>query len=390
MCSPTVATTYVAQLTPLVAKTHRRFDLNCHALLAGLGLIAFFLVLAPALAATAPTLGTAQSFAVLGATTVTNTGATVITGDLGVSPGSAVTGFPPGVVTGGEIHVADTIALEAQNAVLTAYNNLAGQSFTADLTGQDLGGRTLTAGVYRFSSSAQLTGTLTLDAAGDPNAVFIFQVGSTLTTASNSAVSVINGGQYCNVFWQIGTSATLGTGTTLVGNILAFTSITLTTGASVNGRVLARNGAVTLDTNNASVSICRAATTLSTQASATVPVGGTVFDTATLSGGVSPTGTITYRLFGPNNANCTGAAKFTTTVSVVGNGSYRSARFAPLAVGMYRWIASYSGDSNNAASTGACNDANESVIVSASAIIAPIVAIPTLSGWARVRSKLMR
>jgi ice-binding like protein/exosortase sorting signal-containing protein len=211
----------------------------------------------PTSAQTAPSLGSAQSFAVLGGSTVTNTGPSVITGDLGVSPGSAVTGFPPGLVVSGTIHAADAVALAAQNSVTTAYNSLASQACTQDLTGQDLGGKTLTAGVYCFSSSAQLTGGLTLNAQGNANAVFIFKIGSTLTTASNSTVSLINGGSRCNVFWQVGSSATLGTATSFAGNILALTSITLTTGAAVfNGRALARNGAVTLDTNQVTVSTC--------------------------------------------------------------------------------------------------------------------------------------
>ena len=203
----------------------------------------------PASAQTAPSLGAAQGFAVLGGSTVTNTGSSVITGDLGVSPGSAVTGFPPGLVVSGTIHGADAAALAAQDAVTTAYNSLVGQACTQDLTGQDLGGQTLTAGVYCFSSSAQLTGTLTLNAQGNANAVFIFKMGSTLTTASASSVVLINGGSPGNVFWQVGSSATLGTGTSFAGNILALTSITVTTGARVTGRTLARNGAVTLDTN---------------------------------------------------------------------------------------------------------------------------------------------
>ena len=224
-------------------------------------------------AATAPSLGTAQSFAVLGGSAVTNTGPTVVTGDLGVSPGSAVTGFPPGVVTGGSIHAADAVALQAQSDVTTAYNNLAGQACNSNLTGKDLGGLTLTSGVYCFSSSAPLTGTVTLDAQGSADAVFIFQIGSTLTTASSSSVHVINGGSNCNVYWQVGSSATLGTGTRFVGNILALTSVTLTTGANVAGRALARNGAVTMDTNNVSVSGCSSGAPTSTPT--TTPASGT-------------------------------------------------------------------------------------------------------------------
>ena len=210
----------------------------------------------PATVAAEPPLGTEQSFAVLGGSTVTNTGSSVITGDLGVSPGSAITGFPPGLVTGGTIHAADAVALQAQNDTTTAYNDLAGQACDIDLTGQDLGGMTLVPGVYCFSSSAQLTGALTLDAGGDPNADWVFQIGSTLTTASSSSVLLTNEGQPCNVFWQVGSSATLGTTTSFVGNILALTSITLNTGANVSGRALARNGAVTLDTNNVAVAVC--------------------------------------------------------------------------------------------------------------------------------------
>jgi Ice-binding-like/PEP-CTERM motif len=195
-------------------------------------------------------LGTADSFAVLGGSAVTNTGPTVIQGDLGVSPGSAITGFPPGIVNG-TTHSADAIAGQAHNDLITAYNFAAGELLPTDLTGQDLGGLTLTPGVYFFSSSAQLTGTLTLDGLGDPNAIFVFQIGSTLTTASSSSVGFINGGQGDNVFWQVGSSATLGTATEFAGNILALTSITLTTGTNIeDGRALAINGAVTLDTNN--------------------------------------------------------------------------------------------------------------------------------------------
>ena len=143
-------------------------------------------------------------------------------------------------------HAADAVALQAQNDLTTAYNAAAGLVHTQDLTGQDLGGLTLMPGVYFFSSSAQLTGTLTLNDQGDPNAQFVFQIGSTLTTASNSSVVTINGGSMpgCTVFWQVGSSATLGTGTAFEGHILALTSITLNTGATIldgsASRVMAR------------------------------------------------------------------------------------------------------------------------------------------------------
>ena len=209
----------------------------------------------PAAAQTAPTLGTAEPFAVLGGSTVTNTGPSVITGSLGLSPGSAITGFPPGVVVG-TIHAADAVALQAQNDTVTAYNALAAQPCTTDLTGQDLGGLTLTPGTYCFTAGAALTGTLTLNAQGNPAAVFIFKTGSTLVTASGSSVSIINGGLACNVFWQVGSSATLGTATSMSGTIIALTSITMTTAATLSGRALARNGAVTLDSNTVSRPLC--------------------------------------------------------------------------------------------------------------------------------------
>ncbi|HUP82647.1 MAG TPA: ice-binding family protein [Candidatus Limnocylindria bacterium] len=210
-------------------------------------------------ASSAVGLGTADAFAVLGGSTVTNTGPSVINGDLGVSPGSAVTGFPPGIVNG-TIHAADATAAQAQADLTTAYNNAAGQACDTDLTGQDLGGLTLTAGVYCFSSSAGLTGTLTLNAQGNSGALFIFQIGSTLTTASASRVRLINGARPCNVFWQVGSSAVLGTTTSFVGNIMALTSITMTTGATLQGRALAQNGAVTLDTNVITKATCDANT----------------------------------------------------------------------------------------------------------------------------------
>ncbi len=226
----------------------------------GTGLLVLALLVALALAsstqAQAPvSLGTAANFAVLGSSTVTNTGPSVINGDLGVSPGTAVTGFPPGRVNG-TVYAANAVAAQARSDLTAAYTDTAGRACQVALTGRDLGGLTLTRNVHCFTSSAQLTGTLTLDAQGDPNAVFIFQIASTLTTASGSNVNLINGAQSCNVFWQVGSSATLGTTTTFRGNILALTSITATTGATVDGRLLARNGAVTLDSNTVTRAEC--------------------------------------------------------------------------------------------------------------------------------------
>jgi hypothetical protein len=219
-------------------------------------------------------LGTAASFAVLAGTTVTNTGPSTISGDLGVSPGAAVVGFPPGAVNNGVIHAADAVALQAQADVATAYNDAAGRAATATVTA-DLGGQTLVSGVYT-GGALGLTGTLTLDAQGDPTAVFVFQAASTLITASTSTVSLINGADPCNVFWQVGSSATLGTNSVFVGTVLALTSVAATTGATVQGRLLARNGEVTLDTNVITGSNCASApagtTTTTTAAAPTTTV----------------------------------------------------------------------------------------------------------------------
>ena len=200
--------------------------------------------------ANAQFLATANSFAALAGSTVTNTGPTILSGNLGVSPGTAITGFPPGSVTNGTVHANDAVAMQAQADVTTAYNVLATEAFTQDLSGQDLGGLTLLPGVYHFSSSAFLTGVLTLNTLGNPNSRFDFQIGSTLITGSASTVRLINSADDCNVFWQVGSSATLGVGTTFTGHILALTSITLNTNATIrDGSALARNGAVTLNSN---------------------------------------------------------------------------------------------------------------------------------------------
>jgi hypothetical protein len=222
-----------------------------------------------ALASTAPGLGTAASFAVLAGTTVTNNLAagTVVTGDLGVSPGSAVTNFPPGILNGTQ-HAADAQALQAENDLTTAYGIAASSPCNFNKTGQNLGGQTLTPGTYCQTTAPTLTGTLTLSG----NGVFIFQAGSTLVTAPGATVSLINGAQPCNVFWQVGSNAALDTTTTFVGTIMANTSISLNNGASIAGRALARTGQVSLINNQITApTTCNAVTV----AGPSVPVPGT-------------------------------------------------------------------------------------------------------------------
>jgi hypothetical protein len=312
--------------------------------------VALLLVAASPLAAQI-SLGTAQNFGVLGGSAVTNTGATTVNGNVGVSPGSSVTGFPPGVVVGGAIHSNDAVAMQAQNDLTTAYNNIAATPCTVDLTGQNLGGLTLTPGVYCFSTSAQLTGALTLDALGNPNALFLFKIGSTLTTASGSSVAIINnGGNSCNkAYWQVGSSATLGTGTSFTGDILALTSITLTTSASTNGRTLARNGAVTLDTNNVNtcgVQLCPFITvnpatlpngTVGTAynqivsasggtppyafavSSGALPTGLTLnSSTGAITGTPTAAGTFTFTITATDATGCSGSRLYTITIASTG------------------------------------------------------------------------
>jgi hypothetical protein len=204
-------------------------------------------------------LGTAETFAVFAGSTITNTGATSIVGDIGVAPGTSITGFPPGVVTNGAINSDNAVAIDAGAAAASAYTFLSGLPFDHDLSGQDLGGLTLTPGVYAFSAAAQLTGTLTLDFLNQTNANIIIQVGTAFTTAGNSSVAVLNKGDGDNVYYVVGSSATLGLNSNLQGDILAHTSVTLDSSATVScGSVFALNGAVTLDANN--VDNCSATT----------------------------------------------------------------------------------------------------------------------------------
>jgi hypothetical protein len=189
-------------------------------------------------------LRTADAFAILAGSAITNTGPSTINGDMGLSPGTSVTGFPPATLNG-TAHITDAVASIAQNDLTTAYNDTAGRGPVSAVPA-DIGGLTLTSGVYGQASALGLTGAVTLDAQGDPNSVFVLQAGTSLTTASASTVRMINGAQACNVFWKVGSSATLGTTSTMVGNVMALSSVTLNNAVTVQGRILARNGAVTL------------------------------------------------------------------------------------------------------------------------------------------------
>lgn len=317
-----------------------------------------------------PPLGSAANFAVLGASAVTNTGPTVVTGNLGVSPGNSITGFPPGQVIG-TVHNADPVATAAQADIGTAYGNAAGQPCDTNLTGQNLGGLTLPPGVYCFDSSAQLTGTLRLDAQGSSTAKWLFQITSSLTTASNAAVVLVNGASQCanNVNWQVGSSATVGSGTIFLGNIIANTSVTLATGANSTGSLYAHTGAVTMDSNE--VSTCspgvitpppsQGTPTISTTPSGSVPAGGQISDSATVSGGSSPSGIVTFKLFGPGNPTCTGTPIATRTGTLNGSGMASSGNVTTGAPGTYNWVAVYSGDANNVSVTSPCG--SEQVVV---------------------------
>jgi len=266
-------------------------------------------------------LGNATSFSVLSGSGISNTGATVVYGDVGLSPttGAAITGFPPGTVEGtiyavdlfgpaGSVNDPGLLTL-AKNDLTTAYNDAAGRT-PATTVGTELGGTTLTPGVYDSASGTfGITETLTLDGQGDPNAVFIFQTESTLITASYSVVYLINSAHVCNVFWQVGSSATIGTYSDVVGNILAFTSITLNTGATVDGRVLALNGAVTLDTNIIGQTVHLEAIVLAPESS-TNPVGDSHTVTARVAGTGDPVAdrTVNFRVISGPNEDLTGSS----------------------------------------------------------------------------------
>jgi hypothetical protein len=314
-------------------------------------------------------LGNAGTFAVLAGAGVTNTGPSVVQGDLGSSPNPAVSGFPPGLVQGGTINPAYTAS--AKDALVTAYDDASGRTPVTTIA-TELGGQTLTHGIYDSAAGTfGITGTLILDAAGDPSAVWIFKAASTLITGVGSNVSLLNGANPCNVFWVVGSSATLGVDSTFSGTIMSLQSITMNTGATLNGRALARNGAVTLDSNTISNSCDAPApgvASVTTQvSSAAIALGLPVTDTATVAGMLAaPTrGSLLFNAYGPNDPTCAGAPAFTSTVPVTaaGNGNYTSAPFTPTAAGTYGFTVGYSGDTTNDPFVSGCGDPNETVVV---------------------------
>lgn len=279
-------------------------------------------------AAQAPVgLGTADNFAVLSGQGITNTGPTTVNGDLGTSPNPAVTGA--GLTVNGSIHAADAVASQAQADTTIAYNDAAGRTPVSTVA-TELGGQILTAGVYNSAAGTfGITGTLTFDAQGDPNAVFILQAGSTLITASNSTVALVNDASACNVFWQVGSSATLGTNSTFRGTILALESITVTTGVTIDGRALARNGAVTLDTDTITRATCTTPKTtgITVTSSASPSDSGesvTLTATVTATGGGIPSGTVDFAENGTSlgTASLDGAGQATFAISTLGGGSH--------------------------------------------------------------------
>jgi hypothetical protein len=296
---------------------HRTFRVG----LVLLGSLSTLIFASSALGATATVgLGTAAPFSVLAGSTVTNTGPTTMFGDLGLAPGSSVTGAPHVL---GTTHIDDAVAIEAKSALTTAYNEAAARP-TNGSAGTELAGQEFSPGVYTASSSLLLSsGSVTLNAEGNPNAVFIFQIPTTLTTGSNTTVSLVGGAQACNVFWQVGSSATLGSGTHFVGTIMASASITANTAATIHGRLLAQTAAVTLEDNTITTSNCASSASGSGGGTeTTTPEETTALEVATTGGGTTT---------GTGTTTTAGTTVTTTSGTTTGTGALASSPSAAIA-----------------------------------------------------------
>jgi hypothetical protein len=287
-----------------------------------IGLLAVCMVglASPALAAgyeNSVGLGTAGAYSVLAGSTVTNTGSSVLNGSVGVSPGSAITGFPPGIY-GGANNAGNAAAAAAQSDATAAYQVAAGRTPTGTSLGSALVGGTLQPGVYNAASSLGVSGAVTLDGQGDPNSVFIFQVGAALTTATSTSIVLTGAAQACNVFWQVGTSATLGVSNSFVGTVLASASVTVNTNTTVIGRALAQTGDVTLDSDTFTSPACVATPTTTALTATPATTGGTATLTATVTatGANAPTGTVTFTSNGVTLGTSTIGANGVATLTV--------------------------------------------------------------------------
>ncbi len=290
-------------------------------------------------------LATAGSYSVLGASTSTNTGPTTLSGDLGVNPGTSITGTGGSLVVGGATRTAGAATLQAQNDSTTAYNTAAGRAPTGASLGSAIANAsTFQPGVYKASSALDVSGAVTLDGLGDPNSVFIFQVGSALTTASSTSIVLTGDAQACNVFWQVTSSATVGTTTHFVGTILALTSITLDTGATVKGRALAQTGAVTMDDNVFTSPDCANTVTSTTLSATPATTGGTTTLTATVTavGANAPAGTVTFTANGVTIGTSAVGANGVATLTVPTGSTPITTAFAARFNGLGSYVASTS------------------------------------------------
>jgi hypothetical protein len=317
---------------------HRRFFSGVGALVVGIVAIGTVSFAAPAGAAAyedSVGLGTAGAYSVLAGSTVTNTGSSVLGGSVGVSPGSAITGFPPGIV-GGASNAGNAAAAGAQSDATAAYLVAAGRTPTGSSLGSALVGGTLQPGVYNAASALGVSGAVTLDGQGDPNSVFIFQVGAALTTATSTSIVLIGAAQVCNVFWQVGTSATLGVTNTFVGTIMAAASVTVNSGTTVAGRALAQIGAVTLDSDTFTSAACVSTPTTTALTTTSAATGGTATLTATVAatGANAPTGTVTFTsngvTLGTSAIGLNGVATLTVPAGTVAGNRPITAHFTGL------------------------------------------------------------